>query len=216
MTLGMGGHQPFGLGNIFRSPAVPATVSSISKKAAEDGSTSTLPKIPGMEGLAAALASTKLSDESNPLPWPTSPAYTPIYILTSSEYVVQEAKPRIEPSASTSGDASDWISEAYESTAGDVVFQRFVGRVRNEGQQCVRYVSKAVAIHPKLSDVDLHQIRFIGRPVALSSGCRLRTVVSKGRKEYDEGYVSKRCSWRAFLRLPIDPRVSSVRMPQSL
>ncbi|KAG8881548.1 hypothetical protein FRB97_009382 [Tulasnella sp. 331] len=143
-----GGSQPFGPGNIFQSSAVPTALTGQTKGDIESAlfpirsTTPALPEFDDMGDLVTTLASTKLFNKRNSLSWPTSPAYTPIYISTSSEYIVPEPKPHTEPSATPPESAADnWTPEAYESTAGDVIFQRFARRVSNEAQQCVRYVS---------------------------------------------------------------------------
>ncbi|KAG8887536.1 hypothetical protein FRB98_009442 [Tulasnella sp. 332] len=148
-----GGSQPFGPGNIFQSSAVPTALTGQTKGDIESAlfpirsTTPALPEFDDMGDLVTTLASTKLFNKRNSLSWPTSPAYTPIYISTSSEYIVPEPKPHTEPSATPPESAADnWTPEAYESTAGDVIFQRFARRVSNEAQQCVRYELSGVPL----------------------------------------------------------------------
>ncbi|TFK51694.1 hypothetical protein OE88DRAFT_1698786 [Heliocybe sulcata] len=98
------------------------------------------------ESLVTALASTTLDDS----PWPAMPAYKPIYLNTTSEYLPPPPKTKVPAGAQVvdpdreDGKNKDkdmaWMSEAYENSMEvDHVFERFMTRVGYEGKQCVRY-----------------------------------------------------------------------------
>jgi hypothetical protein len=94
--------------------------------------------------IVVALASTTLSDSQ----WITSPAYSPIYLSTTSEeYLEPEVEGTDNLSAITLDDSQDnrdgWASEKYENSLEiDHVFDGFSRRVAAEAHQCVRLVSR--------------------------------------------------------------------------
>ncbi|KZT27791.1 hypothetical protein NEOLEDRAFT_1176385 [Neolentinus lepideus HHB14362 ss-1] len=98
------------------------------------------------ESLVTALASASLEDS----PWPAMPAYKPMYLNTTAEYLPPPPKTKVPPGAKIvdldRDDGKDkdknmtWLSEAYENSMEvDHVFERFMTRVGYEGKQCVRY-----------------------------------------------------------------------------
>ncbi|KAF9478290.1 hypothetical protein BDN70DRAFT_880168 [Pholiota conissans] len=96
------------------------------------------------EELLTALAATSIAESE----WKSAPSYPPLYLSTVSEYLPPPPKPRL-PKGVEVGDLGDddkkdkdisWAKETYEdSLEVDQVFERFMNRVKHEGEQCVRY-----------------------------------------------------------------------------
>ena len=96
--------------------------------------------------LLTALAATSIGESA----WKSAPSYPPLYLSTESEYIPPPAKPKI-PKGVQVEDLDDddkkdkdisWAKETYEdSLEVDQVFERFMNRVKHEGEQCVRCVS---------------------------------------------------------------------------
>jgi pre-rRNA-processing protein TSR4 len=103
-----------------------------------------------VQSIATALKDSKLEDgllgATNPADQPSSlPSHPPLYLDTVFEYIQPRAKttskgfPLKTDSNDTSGEGEKWGVEGYEKMTGiDEVFERFVGRVENEPQQCIR------------------------------------------------------------------------------
>jgi len=129
------GDEPFVPGGIQQEVSGSGDPSSASENEDEDTNPSTV------SGMAAALLRTTL-EASSPSPdrdWSSVPSYSPLYLDTVSEYIAP-------PSATISqinnpGVGQEvWGGESYEPTKGiDEVFEKFVLRVGQEPQQCIRY-----------------------------------------------------------------------------
>ncbi|KAF8299305.1 hypothetical protein DL93DRAFT_2067875 [Clavulina sp. PMI_390] len=94
-----------------------------------------------VSALAASLEETTISSK------PSAPSHPPLYLDTVFEYITpvvtnDAASKFAKKTASQSQDGGDnpWGVEGYEKMQGiDEVFERFVARVENEPQQCLRY-----------------------------------------------------------------------------
>lgn len=94
--------------------------------------------------LVTAMTATSI-DESV---WLAAPAYPPLYLSTTSEYLPPAPKAKLQPGMHVEDPALDdeekgkgpsWAFEGYEnSLETDYVFDRFVKRVGYEGDQCLR------------------------------------------------------------------------------
>lgn len=91
--------------------------------------------------LVTAMATTTLEDSE----WKTTPAYPPMYLSTSAEYLPPAPKPRNSPEeaileeADGKGKEATWGMESYENSLDlDHVFERFMRRVGHHGEQCIR------------------------------------------------------------------------------
>ncbi|KAG8983935.1 hypothetical protein FRB93_006883 [Tulasnella sp. JGI-2019a] len=185
------GAQPFGQGNLFKSPVVEAIepTSDIPVLQAE-GNSSPLPEDPALNELSAALMSTTLSNGMTSPAWLASPTYVPLYISTSVEYITPEPqKTHPDPSPTTSGDAMDnSVFEAYESTMGDVVFQRFARRVSNEGHQCVRYELLGAPLPYQADAVYERLFPRVGKDLAISASTN-GTIGFAGERSYNASSI---------------------------
>ena len=123
--------------------------------------------------LAAAFESTSLDDS----PWKQSPAYSPLYLSTVSEYLPPPPKVKV-PAAATvdpdedraSKDGGGWTLEGYENSIDiDHAFERFSKRVSHEGEQCLRYAHiRAFSSTTRLTGgARDRQVRARRRPAAL-------------------------------------------------
>jgi pre-rRNA-processing protein TSR4 len=97
------------------------------------------------EELLTALAATSISESA----WKSAPSYPPLYLSTVSEYLPPPPKPRLPKGVQVEDLGEDdkkdkdisWAKETYEdSLEVDQVFERFMNRVKHEGEQCVRFV----------------------------------------------------------------------------
>lgn len=100
-----------------------------------------------LNDISQALQKASLSESVVLSSWSSSPSYTPVYLSTSSEFIAPEVKPA-GPKAGDVPSAKDassgaWDAENYERTTADPVFERFIRRVDNDAQQCVRCVCSA-------------------------------------------------------------------------
>jgi len=99
---------------------------------------------PAVDALSSTLSHTDLT--SNELPskaqWTDLPSYIPMYLNTNFEYITPQPKATVPKAAvSDPKDAKDamWAMEGYERSRDvDEVFERFMKRVAEEGEQCIR------------------------------------------------------------------------------
>ncbi|KAF8199164.1 programmed cell death protein 2 [Pholiota molesta] len=93
------------------------------------------------EELLTALAATSISESA----WKSAPSYPPLYLST----------PRLPKGVQVEDLGDDdkkdkdisWAKETYEdSLEVDQVFERFMNRVKHEGEQCVRYELKGTPL----------------------------------------------------------------------
>lgn len=97
------------------------------------------------DALAAAVQAASLDDS----PWKAAPAYSPLYLSTTSEYLPPPPKVKVPAGASVDvdddgksarKDSGSWSMEGYENSLDvDHAFERFSKRVSYEGEQCLRY-----------------------------------------------------------------------------
>lgn len=104
------------------------------------------------EELLTALAATLISESA----WKSAPSYSPLYLSTTSEYIPPPQKPKLPKGVQVEDlDGDDkkdtdmtWAKETYEdSLEVDHVFERFMNRVKHEGEQCVRFVCPILLLH---------------------------------------------------------------------
>ncbi|KAH9935859.1 programmed cell death protein 2 [Epithele typhae] len=151
--------NPFGLGSaVFGSPApeedsdAPGTTSASADASSddvrddsEDDDEDSSDSDSDDDRLAATLQAASLDDS----PWKTAPAFPPLYLSTTSEYLPPPPKTKqiADAMLDTNGDAdskskgaSAWAPEGYENSMDvDQAFERFSKRVSYEGEQCLRY-----------------------------------------------------------------------------
>ncbi|KAF5362146.1 hypothetical protein D9756_002543 [Leucocoprinus leucothites] len=141
--------NPFALGNqIFggtpapSAPAPIATPNPEEQESEEEAEDSGDDSDASEQSLTVALASTTLEDS----PWKAAPAYEPLYLSTTSEYLHPQPKSKLPANVQVvdpdSQDRNDpmWNNEAYENSLEiDNVFDRFAKRVSFESEQCLRY-----------------------------------------------------------------------------
>lgn len=142
--------SPFGLGaQVFGAPAsadAPSAPESEELAAGESSEPSSDEEESDEdEELLTAMASTTLEDSH----WKDAPAYPPVYLSTSAEYLPPEPKTRgsqeeallDEAADGKSKEAAGWGLEGYENSMDlDHVFERFMRRVGFQGEQCIRCV----------------------------------------------------------------------------
>ncbi|KAF9511263.1 hypothetical protein BS47DRAFT_1373118 [Hydnum rufescens UP504] len=130
------GDEPFVPGGIQQEVHVSGSDDpSSSENEDEDINPSTV------SGIAAALLRTTL-EASSPSPdrdWSSVPSHSPLYLDTVSEYIAPPGA--TIPKVNNPGVGQEvWGGESYEPTKGiDEVFEKFVLRVGQEPQQCIRY-----------------------------------------------------------------------------
>lgn len=127
--------NPFAVGGLGTQIfGKPASSGSSSNSSSNNSST---------ESLVVALSSVALQeekDESGPSVWASAPSFPALYLNTVSEYII----PPKEPSKSESAAATEKLEgpidgEKYENSLKvDFIFERFVERVKYEGEQCLR------------------------------------------------------------------------------
>lgn len=142
--------NPFGLGSQIFGGAAPVEITNSTddyEVAAddEDDAKSEAAASSTSEGSLITAMTTAALEES---PWASSPAYPPLYLSTTSEYVPPPPKFKLPASVLVEDDIDDeikgakganWAVEAYENSLDvDHVFERFTKRVGYEGEQCVR------------------------------------------------------------------------------
>jgi hypothetical protein len=149
---GDGPTQTFGLGTqLFGGPAPSQDEEDGSRDdeqcASESESDESSGEEDGVESVTNQLESTTL-ETTAPAEWSSSPSYKPIYLSTISEYLPPAPKGKGKSQEFPDEDVdenkkagTDWGLEGWENSAEvDGVFERFVKRVSNESEQCVRCV----------------------------------------------------------------------------
>lgn len=163
---GASGPQLFGGGFGDDEPGIPAPAED---EAGDDGSSSSgdpssedededeeeappSDASPEVASLASTLENTSLDTKVTPAsdsPIQTkstsNPSYPALYLDTIFEYITPPSPSKPKTSGTSTSNAKEtnenqWGVEGYERQAGlDETFERFVTRVENEPQQCVRY-----------------------------------------------------------------------------
>ncbi|KAG8959735.1 hypothetical protein FRC03_007552 [Tulasnella sp. 419] len=186
-TSNFGDSGMFGDGNLFEVPDSQSQ-SDTKQEPTQDGEDSDddEPAVTEEEikQLTAALQSSAIDDASDRSAWMSSPSYAPLYLSTSSEYIIPDPKkppPKQSISANEpSGVGGGWGVEGYENAKGDEVFEKFAKRVANEGQQCVRYELSGAPL-PFQSTDGVYKKLFPSRlPTMTTTGGRVGSVVTKG------------------------------------
>lgn len=141
-----GAPGPFGLGSqIFGGVTLAPEASSAPPIAAGDGPEDKISETTSddEEELVTAMATATLETS----PWTSAPAYPPLYLSTTSEYIPPPPKLKLPPGVTVEdplddeGKSGGWAPEGYENSMDlDHVFERFAKRVASEGEQCIRYV----------------------------------------------------------------------------